>query len=621
MPSAAGRLLFGAAQSVRRVQGAFWLVDKLEPLNLAVDRQAPRRVNIVHPAIDLKHFFGGFIAVFNLARRLAERGHSVRLVALEGPELPRDWRRQLAGYEGIGSWIDGLEVAFAADRSRPLEVNPDDTLIATHWNAAHVAAAALRHLRRQRFLYLIQEYEPFIFPMGSAGALCRRSYELPHTAMFSTELLRDWFAHHRVGVYAAGDRSGRAPPRSASTTRSPRSARSSRSGAARPGAAAAAVLRSARGARGQEPLRDRRHGARPRPGRGPLRRAGTWSAIGTVEARGSELILPRSGRSLRLAPRTSQAEYADAAALGRRRAQPHVHAPPEPSADRDGGGGNAHGHQHLREQGRRGAGRISANLIAAEPTVEGVLRPSRRPSERSERLEERASGLARQLAVALGGLAGRRCDGRGRTPARVRRVSRAEYDVADERVAPTPAQELVGLAAGPPLGAGERSARPRPPIRHRSTAVRLGRPRRHSPFDDGRVRSDLLAARVRRLRGRVGPMAERGERLLGDQGPFRRRRSRTPRTQGQPGPGAREWVALRKRRGRAGAWPGEGAGGRRPRRPPHRARRRPPARRRRAAREFHRELMRKSFRIAELEPDERRHAGVLGDRRAGRSLL
>src|SRR5262249_20433415 len=73
-----GRALFGAAQSVRRTHSALWMGDQLRPLELTVTEQAPRRVNIIHLALDSKHFFGGFIAIFNLARRLGERGHRVR---------------------------------------------------------------------------------------------------------------------------------------------------------------------------------------------------------------------------------------------------------------------------------------------------------------------------------------------------------------------------------------------------------------------------------------------------------------------------------------------------------------------------------------------------------------
>ena len=60
----------------------------------------------------------------------------------------------------------------------------------------------------ERFLYLIQEYEPFTFPMGTYAALAGQSYELPHFALFSSELLRDYFRRHRIGVYAAGELEG-----------------------------------------------------------------------------------------------------------------------------------------------------------------------------------------------------------------------------------------------------------------------------------------------------------------------------------------------------------------------------------------------------------------------------
>ena len=43
----------------------------------------------------------------------------------------------------------------------------------------NLARAALEQLDHARFLYLIQEYEPFTFPMGSLAALAHESYSLP----------------------------------------------------------------------------------------------------------------------------------------------------------------------------------------------------------------------------------------------------------------------------------------------------------------------------------------------------------------------------------------------------------------------------------------------------------
>jgi hypothetical protein len=44
----------------------------------------------------LTHFFGGYIAKFNLARRLAQRGARVRIVTVDpvGP-LPTSWRERV----------------------------------------------------------------------------------------------------------------------------------------------------------------------------------------------------------------------------------------------------------------------------------------------------------------------------------------------------------------------------------------------------------------------------------------------------------------------------------------------------------------------------------------------
>ena len=72
----------------------------------------------------------------------------------------------------------------------------------------HTRSQTVRELGGKRFVYLIQEYEPMTFPMGSLYALAAESYTLPHVALFSSELLRDYFRHERIGVYADGGGDG-----------------------------------------------------------------------------------------------------------------------------------------------------------------------------------------------------------------------------------------------------------------------------------------------------------------------------------------------------------------------------------------------------------------------------
>jgi glycosyltransferase involved in cell wall biosynthesis len=189
-------------------ESASAIAAKIEPLRWAVDESAPRRVNLLIPTIDLRHFFGGYIGKMNLARRLAQAGERVRIVTVDpvGP-LPRDWRATIGAYEGLAGLFDQVEVAFGRE-SPSLPVSRDDAFIATTWWTAHIAGEALHHVEAERFLYLIQEYEPFTFPMGTYAALAEDSYRLPHFALFSTELLRGYFRAHGIGVYRAGELEG-----------------------------------------------------------------------------------------------------------------------------------------------------------------------------------------------------------------------------------------------------------------------------------------------------------------------------------------------------------------------------------------------------------------------------
>jgi hypothetical protein len=178
---------------------------KIAPLELAVREDAAPRVNILIPTIDLEHFFGGYISKLNLARRLAERGARVRVVTVDPVGvLPSGWRHTLEAYSGLDGLFDRVEVAFGRE-SHGVEVSRADRFVATTWWTAHLAAAAREALGGGRFLYLIQEYEPFTFPMGTYAALATESYALPHRALFSSELLRDYFRLRGLGVYSQGN--------------------------------------------------------------------------------------------------------------------------------------------------------------------------------------------------------------------------------------------------------------------------------------------------------------------------------------------------------------------------------------------------------------------------------
>ena len=183
--------------------------QKIAPLRLRVSIAAPKRINLLIPNIDLKHFFGGYITKLNLARRLAEAGLNVRLVIVDICDyLPSVWSRQLQSYDGLEQLFDKVETVYAYDRTRLLTVSEHDVFMATTWWTAHIAHEAAKALKKSKFVYLIQEYEPFTFPMGTFASLANQTYDFPHYAVFSTEFLRDYFRQNRLGVFSESSADG-----------------------------------------------------------------------------------------------------------------------------------------------------------------------------------------------------------------------------------------------------------------------------------------------------------------------------------------------------------------------------------------------------------------------------
>ncbi len=184
------------------------VAEKIAPLPWMRSETAPSRINVLIPTLELRHLFAGYIAKFNLARRLALLGHRVRLVTVDpvGP-LAHDYRGQVESYSGLAGLFDHVEVTFGRE-SAQIEISETDRFVATTWWTAHIARQATAIAGGARFGYLIQEYEPFTFPMGSYAALAADSYRSEHFALFSSELLRDYFRRHRIGVYARGEPAG-----------------------------------------------------------------------------------------------------------------------------------------------------------------------------------------------------------------------------------------------------------------------------------------------------------------------------------------------------------------------------------------------------------------------------
>jgi hypothetical protein len=176
---------------------------KTEPLNMQVTESAPERVNLLLPEINFRSFYGGYMAKFHLARKLVAEGYAVRFVIVDPcVQAPEAWRDAVAHYAGLERIFEDVEVSYQGDRAQILQVSGNDRFIATTWWTAYLANDAARRTQGPPFVYLIQEYEPFTFPMGSYYAMAHHSYSFPHHALFSSSLLQEYFQIQNIGVYA-----------------------------------------------------------------------------------------------------------------------------------------------------------------------------------------------------------------------------------------------------------------------------------------------------------------------------------------------------------------------------------------------------------------------------------
>jgi glycosyltransferase involved in cell wall biosynthesis len=364
------------------------IADKISPLALAVSPGAPERLNLLIPSIDLDHLFAGYIGKFNLARRLAQAGQRLRIVTVDpNGLLAPDYRQVVERYSGLSGLFDEVELGFGRETGR-LEVSPADRFIATTWWTAHIAQAAVQQVGGERFLYLIQEYEPFTFPMGTYAALAAESYAFPHDALFSSELLSEYFSRHQIGVFAPGAAGARAA--------------SFQNAIAPVTAPTAAALRARTTRRLLFYARPEGHASRNMFELAvlALERALDDGAFSGWELRGigsvgaTRTLTLTGGRVLELLPRSDEASYSEM--LGGHDVGLALMYTPHPSLVplEMASAGMLTVTNTFENKTAEAMAAISPNLIAAEPTIAGVARALVAAGTGVERYDDRVSGSA-----------------------------------------------------------------------------------------------------------------------------------------------------------------------------------------------------------------------------------
>ena len=167
---------------------------------------ATGRVVVLMPHLSVPRMSGGPNTIFQVTARLAGQGIPLRYVAAFGPldadeGRVREHIRVVTGVEADPGLIDLVE---ASADGATLDLGVNDVLVATWWPTAHIANAALAHVRAGAFVYLVQDYEPGFYPWSTKYALAESTYAMPIRAVVNESTLLEHLRTLPHGGLASG---------------------------------------------------------------------------------------------------------------------------------------------------------------------------------------------------------------------------------------------------------------------------------------------------------------------------------------------------------------------------------------------------------------------------------
>jgi hypothetical protein len=98
--------------------------------------------------------------------------------------------------------INGIELVDGSNRSSTLALGENDVFFATAWWTAQMVKYLLPRFRQERFVYLIQDYEPNLHPISTNSMLALETYSLNYFPVVNSRLLFDHFVTDKVGRFS-----------------------------------------------------------------------------------------------------------------------------------------------------------------------------------------------------------------------------------------------------------------------------------------------------------------------------------------------------------------------------------------------------------------------------------
>lgn len=177
-------------------------VAETAPCSARPSGRQGRRLNLLLPSINARHYFGGIHTAVQLYRALERHFPATRIVlvdsAPDAAALERFGDHTLVDC-AADSAVSHQIVPFNDRYGRTLPVGEGDCWLTTAWWTTYSAQRLAAWQRQQfgaagRLINLIQDFEPGFYPWSSQSALALGTYRPDRdVAVFNTSLLADYF--------------------------------------------------------------------------------------------------------------------------------------------------------------------------------------------------------------------------------------------------------------------------------------------------------------------------------------------------------------------------------------------------------------------------------------------
>ena len=163
------------------------------------------RLSVFLPSLQMRHMSGGPNTAILLALLLHDTCKiPIRFVSTDMPLGDEALLRQhFVALTESALPRDDITCVAIDDRSKPFELGSQEVILATAWWTAQPAHRILAQSRRPRpYLYLVQEFEPGLYPWSSEYALAEATYGHDIRPIVNERSVLDFMIERRQGRFA-----------------------------------------------------------------------------------------------------------------------------------------------------------------------------------------------------------------------------------------------------------------------------------------------------------------------------------------------------------------------------------------------------------------------------------